>query len=320
MKLPETYQRKLLNIAKLLLVVATLCFISYKLVFAYNLPGILSSYSFSWNTHKTLLLSGVIFLIVPNIAIESLKWRLIIRQYEKISRLQSFQSVSAGIALGIITPNRIGDFAGKALFLDTYDKLKGAIVSFIGSIAQTLSIVFFGSFGMWYFMFNTQHINETVFYWGLLCIAAFLSMLYFLYLNIQRLNLILKWKKITPYVNALTHYSSIELTNLFLLSALRFAIFNGQYFILLHLFNVEVSALDAFPALAAIFGIQTFVPSFLLIEMGVRGATALYFLGVYSSNIAGILLAAYSLWILNIMLPGLIGLYFIVKMKARTAP
>jgi hypothetical protein len=84
------------------------------------------------------------------------------------------------------------------------------------------------------------------------------------------------------------------------------------------LFNVIIPAHQAFSALAAIFGIQAFVPSFILIEMGVRGATAIYFLSTYSSNIAGILLAAYTLWILNIMLPGLIGLYFIVKMKARS--
>jgi DNA-binding response OmpR family regulator len=53
--------------------------------------------------------------------------------------------------------------------------------------------------------------------------------------------------------------------------------------------------------------------------MGVRGATALFFLGLFSTNTSGILLAAYSLWILNIMFPALLGLYFILKLKARSA-
>ena len=318
LKLPEIYQRKLLNIAKLTLVLSTLCFIVYKLVFAYNIPDILNAYSFTWTPSKTLLVLTVSVLILPNIGIESLKWRLIIQQYESISWLQSVQSVSAGIALGIITPNRIGDFSGKALFLETYDKFKGAVVSFIGSIAQTLAIVFCGSIGMWLFMFDTGVISGTVLLIGFIGIALGLGILYYIYLHIHWLNRVLKWKKAAPYIHALTHYASRDLTYLFLLSLLRFAIFNIQYFILLQVFDVAIPAHHAFPALAAIFGIQTFVPSFLLIEMGVRGATALYFLGMFSTHMAGILLAAYSLWILNIMLPGLIGLYFIVKMKARS--
>ncbi|MES2778712.1 MAG: hypothetical protein V4651_02340, partial [Bacteroidota bacterium] len=210
-------------------------------------------------------------------------------------------------------------FAGKALFLKTYDKIKGAVVSFVGSLAQTLAIVFCGSYGLWVLAWHQHYFNTTLFYAGLMAITIGLTMLYYLYINIHWLNRIIKWKKLTPYVDAFTHYTSRELTSVLLLSLMRFAVFNLQYFLLLHFFDVSIPAIYAFPALAAIFVVQAFVPSFILIEMGVRGATALFFLGLFSTHSSGILLAAYTLWIINIMLPGLMGLFFILKLKLRPA-
>lgn len=319
MKPTETYQRKLINVAKLTLVLATLAFILYKLFFAYDIQDIAAVLTFSWTPTKIVLLLTVLLLVIPNVLLESRKWMITMKQHEDVNFKQSIQSVTAGIALGIITPNRIGDFAGKALFLQSYDKIKGAVVSFIGSIAQTLSIVCCGSFGLWMLAFNQGYINTTWFYAGLIALPILLSLLYYVYLNIHWLKLIITWKKITPYIDAFTHYSRGELTSLLLLSLARFAIFNLQYFLLLHFFDVPLAAIDGFPALAAIFVVQAFVPSFILIEMGVRGATALFFLGLFSANSSGILLAAYTLWIINIMLPGMMGLFFIGKLKWRSA-
>lgn len=319
MKPTETYQPKLLNVAKIILVAAILGFIVYKLFFANDIQDIATAFSFTWTSSKIILLLSVLILVVPNILLESRKWMITLKQHENVSFKQSIQSVTAGIALGIITPNRVGEIAGKALFLETYDKVKGAVVSFIGSIAQTLSIVFCGSFGLWILALRQHYINATLFYIGLVVIAVLLAVLYYLYVNIHWLNRIIRWKKITPYIDAFTHYSRSELTSLLLLSLVRFGVFNLQYFLLLHFFDVSISAIDAFPALAAIFIVQAFAPSIILIEMGVRGATALFFLGLFSSNSSGILLAAYTLWIINIMLPGMMGSFYILKLKWRPA-
>ncbi|MES2558199.1 MAG: lysylphosphatidylglycerol synthase domain-containing protein [Bacteroidota bacterium] len=319
MKLFETYQPKLLSAAKIILVAGTLGFIVYKLFFAYDIQNIVASSSFTWTTTNIILLASVFILVIPNIALEGRKWMLTMRQYEPVRFIQAIKSVTAGIALGIITPNRVGDFAGKALFLQSYDKIKGAVVSFIGSIAQTLSIIFCGSFGLWTLAFQQGYISSTLFYAGLFALPVLLALLFYVYINIHWLHYIIRWKKAKPFIDAFTHYTGRELSSLFLLSMLRFGIFNFQYFLLLHFFGVPIAAADAFPALFAIFVVQAFVPSFILIEMGVRGATALFFLGLFSTNSSGILLAAYTLWIINIMLPGLMGLFFILKLKWRSA-
>ena len=115
LNLTETYQRILLNIVKLILVLATLGFIVYKLFFSNDIQDIIATLSVTWTASKIILLFVILLLVIPNIALESLKWKLVMRQHEQVSWFQSLKSVTAGIALGIITPNRIGDFAGKAL-------------------------------------------------------------------------------------------------------------------------------------------------------------------------------------------------------------
>lgn len=303
--------------AKLTLVLATLCFIVYKLFFAYNIQDILSSFSFTWNNSKLVIGILTLLLLSVNLTLEALKWKISIQKHEAITLGRALKCVLAGISLGILTPNHVGDFAGKTFFLTTYSKVKGAVVSMIGSIAQTLSILFMGSIGLWLVLFFRDYFSLTVFYLGLTVILLLCIAILYLFLNIQRINPFVKNYKIQPYIEALTGYSQKELSILLLLSVLRFGVFNTQYYLLLHFFEVAVPIAYAFPALAAIFLVQSFVPSFILIEVGVRGATALFFLGLFSTNTSGILLAAYSLWMINLMLPGLMGLYYIVKLKWR---
>jgi hypothetical protein len=52
--------------------------------------------------------------------------------------------------------------------------------------------------------------------------------------------------------------------------------------------------------------------------MGIRGALALFFIGQFSTFNLGILQAAYSLWIINMMLPGLVGLFYLLTFKWKT--
>ena len=60
---------------------------------------------------------------------------------------------------------------------------------------------------------------------------------------------------------------------------------------------------------------QSFVPSFILVEVGMRGASALWFFGIFTAVVTPVLLTAYSLWIINLMIPGLVGLVFILKWR-----
>lgn len=315
MKPVNVYKAKLLNIAKLTLFSGTVCFIIYKLFIAYNMDEIAAGFYIEWNATHLSLLAFTLLLMLVNWSFEASKWKLIMGKHEEVTTLQAYQSVFTGVTLSIITPNQVGDIVGKAVYLKSFNKIKGAIVSLLGGLSQTIASVTFGLIALWCLAGEKYRIDQPLFIVGCAGIAALLAGIYYVYFHIHWLEKLGRWEKVKTYVTAFTVYSRPELTRLVLLSLGRFCVFSFQYFLLLRFFNIEITLINALLCISSIFLVQGFLPSFILIQIGVRGATALFFFGLFVSDTAGILLAAYSLWIINIMLPGMVGLYYLLKLK-----
>ncbi len=309
---------KLLNIAKLIVLGAVVWFLVYKLKYSYNIGELSNRQPILWNLHSILLGLIAVLLMPFNWWLEALKWKVIMHKHESISTLQSWKSVLTGITLSIITPNQIGDTVGKALYLETYSKIKGAVSTVIGGIAQTIPSLVFGCIAGLYFIYTQWEIRN----WqlGLLALltVVFLCALIYYFLRIALLQQYFKNTQLNQYIAAFSNYSSSELKQLLTLSTIRLTVFSSQYYLFLMFFGVDITPLQAFTSISLIFLAQSFLPSFILIEIGVRGAVALFFIGLYSPNIIGILQAAYSLWILNMMIPALVGLYFLLTLKWKS--
>jgi hypothetical protein len=110
-------------------------------------------------------------------------------------------------------------------------------------------------------------------------------------------------------------YTRNELLQVLILSFLRYLIFIVQYVLLLHFFGIELSITQSVYCIITTLCAQSFIPSFLLVEIGMRGASALFFFTLFTNNVGGVLLSAYSLWIINLMLPALFGLWVILKLR-----
>src|SRR5882672_7911549 len=63
---------------------------------------------------KCWALAGMVLL---NWGIEARKWQLLMRPLEKISLARSFKAILAGLALALNTPNRIGEYGGRILYV-----------------------------------------------------------------------------------------------------------------------------------------------------------------------------------------------------------
>ncbi len=65
------------------------------------------------------------------------------------------------------------------------------------------------------------------------------------------------------------------------------------------------------------FWVMAIIPSVAIADLGVRGEAAIYFLSSFSTltNPIAILLSTTLLWIINLILPALIGCFFVFKMK-----
>lgn len=317
LKLEQLYQPKVLNTVKILLLAVTIVFIFYKLLFAYHLPEQFSKVDIVWSNSKFLLLFFVILLMFLNWTIEASKWKLLINKYEHISFVNSLKAVVTGIALSIITPNQIGDFVGRIVHLKTFNKIKGTLVTVIGHTAQVIMTIAFGLFAfIWLFNFLGKIDNQlSVILYTVSVILIVISV--FLFMNIQLIGKIPSSVKIHSYLQVFENYTKNELFKVLGFSFFRYLIFVLQYYLLLEFYNVNLQPVEAFCCIIATLCAQSFVPSFLLIELGMRGASALFFFTIFTHQAPNILLSAYTLWIINLMIPSFYGLYSIILLRIK---
>lgn len=315
--------KKWITYVKIALAIFTVGFILYKLLIAYQIREKVAIFQFNFSFQNVLFLVFAVLLLFLNWGLETFKWQLLINQFEKIKFLDATKAVFSGVTLSIITPNQIGDFAGRVIHLKILNKIKGSLVTVIGHTAQSLVTAIFGMYALLAFAAKADFYVYV--YWKYIALA-FLVMHAFVILGFIRIDLVYNllskfrfFSKIEQYVVVFKAYNKTQLTKILLISALRYTVFLVQYVFLLQFFGVHVGLVNCFIGVIAVFCIQSVVPSFFLLDIGLRGASALFVFGELSNgNHAfdlGILLSAYSLWVINMMVPALLGLVFILQHK-----
>jgi hypothetical protein len=92
-------------------------------------------------------------------------------------------------------------------------------------------------------------------------------------------------------------------------------VFSTQYYLLFIVFDIPVDFLQSFMLTSSIFFVLAIIPTIAFAELGIRGATAIYFLSPYVSNELSILASSYALWCINLVLPAILGLLFIPQLN-----
>lgn len=283
---------------------------------------ILDSFQSETITQHLWLLAFAILLVFFNWGIEARKWQLLIRKIQPLSFFTAVEAVFSGVFVSFFTPNRVGEFAGRILYIKSSKRIASSIVTIIGSFSQLVCTIVFGSlaFGCYYAM------QENISFLALF--AFFLSfvivlLLLLLFFNIDLFNALLRkiprLQMLGKYTKVLSWYHFGELWPVLLLSAARYGIFTLQYLILIRVFGIDISWINGCLAIAMIFLAQTIVPSFALTELGVRGAASIYFFSLFAQKPLEVALAAYTLWFLNIFLPALAGGILLLFLPDKTA-
>ena len=307
--------KHLIKAAKILFLLIVSVFIVYKLFYAFKINDLFQNYDISEQVGSWFYILIVLILMILNWGLEAVKWRQLILKFEFISFKTAVKAVLSGVTFNIITPNQIGDFAGRVIHLQTMNKWRGSLVTVIGHFAQVIVTLFFGLCAFAYFA--EQFIDFSF----LLPIGfGAIIILLFIFLRLHDIYHAIKhWPfihKIEKYVNVFESFSASNLLHILLISMMRYLVYLSQYYFLLQFFKVEIDLVPTIACIIGTFCVQSVVPSFLLLEIGLRGASALTFFTIFTNNQEGILLAAYSLWVINILLPALLGMYFIYKVKS----
>jgi hypothetical protein len=263
------------------------------------------------------MLASVFVLMVVNWTIEAAKWRLQLDGTEKFSIIQSLQSVLTGVAVSVITPNRIGEYVGRILYLKNVNKLQGITVTIIGSFAQLIVTGFLGLVGLIYYIIKIQHsawLNVLLLSSIALCLG--LTYLYFhLSKFIEWTSMIPMLRKVKVYLEIVKRFKRKQLLQILGLSFLRYLVYTLQFIILMKILLVDAYVQDLLFTVWLIFWAMAIVPTIAIAEIGIRGETALFFLAPLSTNHFGIVSSSLLLWLINLIIPALIGCLFVFRMK-----
>ncbi|MEM7548524.1 MAG: lysylphosphatidylglycerol synthase domain-containing protein [Bacteroidota bacterium] len=264
--------------------------------------------------HSGFWLLGLIVLLMPfNWFLEAKKWQVLAKPFKKISISESFHGVLCGLSLGFVTPHALGDYAGKALSVDVSERKFMVAPIFVGRLSQMLMTLVFGFFGLNQVLLNNSTSWNTT---NILLVMVLAIMLIFLVVRIFRKSIYRLMRKSKRYFTILKEFSSDDYLKVIAFSAFRYLIFCSQFLLTLYLFDIPLSTLILFYGVTWIFLIKSSLPSFnFLSDLGIREFSAIYFFSFYGIDEILIVAASLMLWLVNLLIPSLIGSFFILKMK-----
>lgn len=268
----------------------------------------------------------VLLLMFVNWGIEARKWQIQVSGIELITFFHSFKAILSGQALGFSTINRIGESAGRVIFLKEGNRIRGVVLSFVGSMAQIIVTFTMGVISLFYmrvYILNeTTHLQGLSIFWldGLIYVIAigvFLFTLAYFKLAglIQMIEKIPFIAKRRFFIEKLEDFHWKELTRILSLSFFRYFVFLTQYLLLMEVFGVSVYWLDACSLMGVMFLVLAIVPTITLAELGFRGKVSLLLFGLISTNSVGIIATSVGIWLINLILPAIAGTLFILGVK-----
>ncbi|MDQ2718328.1 MAG: lysylphosphatidylglycerol synthase domain-containing protein [Bacteroidota bacterium] len=268
----------------------------------------------------------VIILVFINWALEAKKWKLLITPVQRMSFFTAYRSVLSGMALSLNTPNRIGEYGGRILYVKEGSRIKAISLSIAGSISQLIITLLMGCSGLVYLLFfQDKHIESLMglpVFWIRILLFLSATVTAILVLFFFRLSWLTKLVekipaagKMVQYINVLEEFTPKLLLRLLSLSFFRYLVFVIQYVFLLQVLHVNILWINAFWIITILFLVLAIVPSFAIADLGIRGKFSTELLSVYSANTVGIIGTTFGIWFINLFIPAIFGSILILSIK-----
>lgn len=269
-----------------------------------------------WQTGPMYLLWITILLMPVSLALEAKKWHLMAGSAQKLSYRQAFYSYLAGIAFSLVTPNRLGEYPGRIMYLKRQNTFRLISVSVLGAVAQMLTLFVFGTMGLIYYNLVVPGIPQFVILISCTVITLGIWVAYWRFEKWAPLIERIKWlRRYHVYGRLLKRFSRKEQRTILSISLIRYAIYTAQYLVLLRWMNVYMPPIEGFFMSALFFWVISIIPSVTLVELGERGAVGIYLFRHFSENTVGILSATVGIWCINLIVPAVLGSILLFRMR-----
>ena len=318
---PKAYisWRKVVNGGTKLLIIGFLAWALYhELQGEVELRTLRRLFGASWEGQRGHFLLLAIGLMPLNWALEVQKWRIFLSPFWLVPVGVAWRAVFAGVALSLFTPNRIGEYGGRVLAVPAQYNWAAVLATAAGSLAQLIALLGGGLAGVFFYLRHRQLLPELWESMGWVVLLSTLLVLA-LFLYLPRLAVALRWlplpEKWWAPIAQLKYYRRWQLLHGLGWAVCRYSLYSFQFYLLLRFFGLDLPLGAALGGIATIFLVQLFLPLPPVAALLARGELALLIWSPFAPGKLGILAATFSLFIINLLLPALLGAVFIVKIN-----
>ncbi|MES2573930.1 MAG: hypothetical protein V4572_03220 [Bacteroidota bacterium] len=264
---------------------------------------------------KNYSVGGILFILllsVLNRFFEILKWQNLVSYLREISLSEATKQVLGALTAGLFTPNGVGEYAGKALFFEKSKAKKIVFLNLICNGIQMILSVVFGVFGLLYFntLYNIITPKTVLILFGI-CFLLFGILFFLKKINIKGYSI----EKLIHKINEIP--KAIHQKNIFL-AVCRYLIFSHQYYFLFLAFDVDLPYFTLMATIASVYFLASSLPTFQFLDFAVKGSVAVYFFGKLDVNEWIVVFISTLMWFLNVVLPVVIGSYYVMNFKIKT--
>ena len=312
--LPYKTKQFFFVLIKLSIVIGAFYFIYNKLTTNQDLD--FSEFVAFLSKNNVFSLKSMFFLLILssfNWFLEILKWQDLVSSIKKISFFEATKQSLGALTASLFTPNRIGDYGAKALYYTSSCRKRIVLLNFIGNMMQMVITVLFGAFGLYYFVteyqvdFNFARVSRFL---VLIVVAVIFSVF-----GIKQSRFKIKGFAVEKVIDFVKNLATKIKISVFILSLIRYLVFSFQFYFLLTIFGVEVSYFHAMVAITSMYLLASVIPSIFIFDVIVKGSVAIYIFTIVGVNEFTTLSIVLLMWILNFVLPSILGSYYVLTFK-----
>jgi hypothetical protein len=246
-----------------------------------------------------------VLLMPVNWMLETLKWKRLASMNSKLTFVQALGGVLAGVTIGTATPNRVGEFAGRIYSAPEGDRKELLLLSFVSSFSQVMVTVMFGCLSV-YFL----GVDRWEQYKWPVAVMSFLIAISAILLFFRAYPSALKGR-----FAVLRNFDRREFLFAIILSALRYSVYVFQFCLLMMVLTGRAPDLELVFSVGVMYLLVTVLPTFSVTELIVRGSVAGSVIGANDVIAGKAVLVAGLLWSINVAIPSLAGIWFVLRLK-----
>lgn len=260
-------------------------------------------------TRKLPCLIFAVVLLPVNWLLEVYKWHLLQYSTLQLSFYQSWKNVMKGVSFGLIMPQQLGDALGKMEHSTYNDRWDIGILSLFGGFVQSFMALMGGVVGVAFLFENELGIAVvSIMTMGMVVVMACI------FYSVEILQF-LQSKFLFKFLTSLNFkLTKIILLKVVVLSLLRYLVFVSQFVLVLQLFANSFDKMKVVSAVMLTYFGKTFIPALNVFgDLGIRECAALWSFSYTSIAASTVFLCSMLVWMLNIVLPMLIGAYYLLE-------